>query len=234
MTPEALYTRDTIILPPQLCGSIGYYALMAAHRNVIIACAMRLDKRYKSVHRMHVADTRGPLQLTVPVSRPAGARRWCDVRISEHGHWWHVHRETLASAYGRTPFFEYYIDRLSPLLQADTPARYGTITALDAAWDTQIRSLLALGTRVEYDTTGSCPEPQTRLFNLDAPIPTTEHGSCHEPRTRLFNLDAPIPYYQVRQDEFGFIPDLSILDLLFNVGPESILHLDRLAATLQL
>lgn len=210
MTPKALYTRDTIVLPPQLCGSIVYYALMGIHRHAVIACAMRLDKRYKSVHRMDIADTRGQLQLTVPVSRPAGARRWCDVQVSEHGRWWHVHRETLASAYGRTPFFEYYIDRLLPMLSADTPARFGSITALDAAWDAQIRALLGLETQVEYDVAGGCGEPERRLFELTDPI----------------------PYYQVREGAFGFIPGLSILDLLFNLGPEAVLHLDRLAARL--
>lgn len=210
MTPQALYRRDTIILPPQLCGSIGYYALMGSHRNAVIACAMRHDKRYKSVHRTDIADTRGPLQLTVPVSRPAGTRRWCDVKISDHGRWWHVHSETLASAYGRTPFFEYYIDRLLPMLDAGTPARYDSITSLDAAWDAQIRFLLALDTQVTYDITGDCGEPQTRSFGLTDVV----------------------PYYQVRESEFGFIPDLSILDLLFNLGPESLLYLDRVAATL--
>lgn len=199
-----LYPDETAVLPLRYFGNIGYYAGMAACGRAVICDGALFDKREKAVHRCDIADTHGSMTLTVPIAKPHGIARarWSDVRLSNHGAWWHVHRVTLESAYGRTPFFEYYIDRFLPFLSSDVVERFGTIAGLDLAVDAVIRDILLIETEV---TAGGCDVP------------------CGAAST-AGNSDMP-PYYQVRAHSQGFIPGLSVLDLIFNLGPESPLYL---------
>ena len=191
------------VFAPQYFGSVGYYATMARYRRVVVDRDLRYDKRFKSVHRCEIADTRGRLMLTVPVSK-SSPRRWADATVSDHGGWWDVHRVSLESAYGRTPFFEYYIDRFLPLVQ-DTSV---SIVDLDCCIDAVVRRTLGLECEVEY-----------AVGDMDA---------VDDYRRGMYPSVADVPYYQVRADRLGFLPGLSILDLIFNMGPEAPLMLERM------
>lgn len=162
----------------------------------------RFDKRDKDTHRFTIADTRGKLQLTVPIAKPKSSRiRWDEVEISTHGAWWDVHRVALESAYGRTPYFEFYIDRFLPMLTTGVTERFPKLHALATAWDREIRDILGLTS----DRTEGDPMPHLgREISLK-------------------------PYRQVRSDKLGFIAGLSILDLVFNLGPEAQLYLNEMA-----
>lgn len=195
-------------------GSIAYYASMAAYGHAVIDADAIFDKRQKAVHRCDIADTHDPVQLTVPVSKPHGIARarWSDVAVSDHGAWWHVHRVTLESAYGRSPFFEFYIDRFLPFLTKDVIDRYPTVAALNLAIDAEIRSILLLETAVNgsynsYDSYDSYDSFSSAMALYSRAI---------------------TPYWQVRGASQGFIANLSILDLIFNLGPEAPLYLRSL------
>lgn len=168
------------------------------------------DKRDKATHRFTIADTRGRLDLTVPIAKPASSRcRWSEIEVSTHGAWWDVHRVALESAYGRTPYFEFYIDRFLPMLTVGVTDRYPRLCDLASAWDEQIADILGL-TR---DDSGRVTEHDGRL------------------REAVVELQLP-PYRQVRASRLGFLPGLSVLDLIFNLGPESQIYLNDLANTL--
>lgn len=187
------------VLPPRLFASVGYYDLMASYQAVFIDWSMRYDKRDKAVHRYEIADTRGRLQLTVPVSRPEGfssGLTWPDVAVSAHGRWWEVQRTALESAYGRTPYFEFYIDRLAPLF-APRPIDGERITDLCRRADEAVRKIMGMKTYVLDYLPDGIPFDDYRR----APIP-----------------EASTPYWQVRGLQLGFIPNLSILDRIFNTG----------------
>ncbi len=204
--PLIKFPDETIILPPAYFGGIDYYAAMAAHGNVIIDKNWRFDKRKKFTHRCDIADTRGTLQLTVPIEKPLNSREttWNDIKVSTHGEWWNVHRVALESAYGRTPFFEFYIDRFLPFLQ---PRQEGEpLMDLDCCIDAAIRDILGISSRVEYNI--AC--------------------GGKDCRSNKFDFVAPAEYYQVRKSNLGFIARLSILDLIFNMGPESPLILKKM------
>ena len=75
-------------------------------------------------NRCVIATTSGTQALTVPVERPVttvcsdetatfGKCLMKDVRISDHGNWRHLHWNALASAYGESPFFEFYADEFA-------------------------------------------------------------------------------------------------------------------------
>lgn len=205
-------------LPIRFFASVDYYAAMAAHRHVIIDDNARYDKRQKSTHRMDIIDTHGIKTLTVPVSRPQnfhGQLRWSDIAISRHGLWWHVIDETLASAYGRTPFFEFYIDRLRQFFSDSTPDTFPNVATLCRESDKAIRKILSLNTSISYTS-----DPSTSITATQS----TQSSPALNPTA--------IEYYQVRRDKFGFVPHLSILDLIFNMGPESPIILHKMANTL--
>lgn len=210
-SPLVLYPDEVVCLPMRYFGSIGYYATMAAYGHAVVCADALFDKREKAVHRCDIADTHGPVSLTVPVAKPHGIARarWSDVRLSSHGAWWHVHRVTLESAYGRTPFFEFYIDRFLPFLSPSVMETHPTIARLDLAVDSVIRDILLIDTDI---TVGG--------GNAEVYVPRSETV-----------FDFP-PYYQVRAARQGFIPGLSVLDLIFNLGPEAPLYLHRLLTNL--
>jgi len=201
----------TLVLPPRFLPSVDYFVLMASYPRVIIDNTMRFDKRDKSVHRCKIADTHGRRILTVPLQKPVtmtGAR-WNDILISGHDDWWHVHWETLKSAYGRSPFFEYYADDFAPLFSSKSVGL--PITDLNFRLGALLRKFLLIESEVTYTLPAG---PLTADFidmRRTEPAPYT---SAH-------------PYYQVRSLSQGFIPSLSIVDLLFNLGPEATLYIDK-------
>lgn len=204
-----------LTLPIQYFGTVEYYAAMAACRCVVVDDMLRYDKRLKSTHRMDIVDTHGLKSLTVPVSRRDGVDgllRWGDIAISRHGQWWHVVAETLASAYGRTPFFEFYIDRLRRFFSASTPEEFPDVASLCREADKAVRAVLGLDNEIIYASNDvDCEKNALPVISLsDIGVNTVE-------------------YYQVRRDKFGFVNNLSILDLIFNMGPESAVILRRMA-----
>lgn len=203
-------------MPPHLFGSIAWYAVFTAHSAAAIDYNMRYDKRRKHTHRYRIADTRGPLELTVPVSRPAGFSRgtllWSDISVSAHGRWWEIHRTALESAYGRTPFFEFYIDRLAPLFE---PRPVAGETAMTLCRDAHIAVMRIL-------------DLETENISVERAL---ELGADDLRQTPIETPD--VPYWQVRAQSLGFIGRLSILDAIFNLGPETPLLLHEIIAKYQ-
>lgn len=192
-------------LSPTLCGPAEQYAAAWSAGRSAWAWDEPFDKRAKETHRFTIADTRGRLDLTVPVAKPESSKcRWSEVKISTHGAWWDVHRVALESAYGRTPYFEFYIDRFLPMLTAGVEERYPLLRDLALAWDAQIRDILGM-------------EPAADTLGEGALTTVPEKFTA-------------LPYRQVRQQQLGFVANLSVLDLIFNLGPEAAIYLNNLCS----
>ncbi len=208
VSPLTLYPDKTIVLSPAYFGQVSRYALIASVGHASVDTGAKFDKRLKSTRRMTIADVNGPMNLTVPILKPESLTRarWNDIRLSTHGEWWHVHRVALESAYGRTPFFEFYIDRFLRFISRTTVDTFQRLTSLDEAIEREICGILDIPSPVYTD---SSPEGEDCRGNRCPTLPD-------------------IPYYQVRQNDFGFLGGLSVLDLIFNVGPESPLVLRKM------
>lgn len=205
--------NNTLILPPQYLGSTAYYAVIAAADAVAIDCRINFDKRFKSVHRCTIDGANDATTLTVPIQKPISMSKakWSDIIISAHGAWWNEHLTALHSAYGRTPFFEFYIDDFAPLFTKNTPGM--NIIEFDIKLDQLLRRLLQINTPVTY------------LTDSDK---TGFRGSQSDFITKLKQSTKKTEYYQVRALKHGFRPYLSAVDLLFNMGPESPITLRRM------
>ncbi len=166
-------------------------------------------------NRCVIATANGTQTLTVPIERYDGTK--CpmrDIRISDHGNWRHLHWNALVSAYGETPFFEFYADDLRPFFEKRHTFLF------DLNLDIMHTMCQLLNVR-----------PQVTLSEQYIVLPSEDDAvvdfrEAIRPKHPLPDADFnPTPYYQVRAQRHGFLPNLSILDLLFNEGPEGIFYL---------
>jgi len=159
-------------------------------------------------NRCLIASANGVQALTVPVEHSAGNCLVKDVRISDHGNWRHLHWNALRSAYGKSPFFDYYEDDLHPFFEEIHPNRWVYLFDFNEAIREKMCELIDIHPVVSYTTT------------------FVQGGLTDAEALRVGETMASFkPYYQVWQEKHGFLPNLSILDLLFNMGPESIFYL---------
>ena len=159
-------------------------------------------------NRCLIATTQGIQALTVPTER-GGSPLIKDTRISDHGNWRHLHWNALQSAYGESPFFEYYQDDIRPFFEQ----RWDFLLDFNEAIRVKMCELIDI-------------QPKVTLTSEYSPSSKIDYREAIRPKHPLPDPDfEPKPYYQVYQQKHGFLPNLSILDLLFNMGPESIFYL---------
>lgn len=206
-------------------GRVGlYFGNVDWYRQV--ACAdgdvVYIDgtERYvKQTERNHcrIMAANGVQKLTVPVTIPEGATCTADILVSDHGNWRHQHWEALKSAYGMSPFFEFYQDDIRPFFEKPTDEataqEWSTLLGFDMAIMRKMFEII--GIRKEVRAITSSDEKQSAFADVLPQSPSAPQKD-----------DAMVgPYYQTFQRRHGFIQGLSILDLLFNEGPETITYL---------
>lgn len=206
----------TVYLSSAYLAPVEYYCkLLTYDRAVIEQHDHYLKQTYRN--RCTIAAPDGPLALTVPIIKPDTPKcPMCDIRISDHGNWRHLHWNALQSAYNHTPFFEYYKDDFRPFYEQ----KYEFLMDFNDALRQLICSLIDMEPRIsrsdEYKTDFTPDEADFRERIHPKKDFRTEDSDFR-----------PQPYYQVFQDKLGFLPNLSIVDLLFNMGPESLLVLQQ-------
>ena len=160
--------------------------------------------------RALIATENGTQSLTIPVIHDGGRTAMRDVRISEHGNWRHQHWNALVSAYRKSPFFDYYADDFAHFYEE----RDGFLMDFNLRLHCVVCGLLGLEREIRIVQTHDTANKATDLRRIAEPkaLATIEDYT-------------PQPYYQVFAQRNGFIPDLSIVDLLFNMGPEGLIVL---------
>lgn len=152
-------------------------------------------------NRCLIAAANGVQALTVPVKH-GDTMLIKDLRISDHGNWRHLHWNAIQSAYGKSPFFDYYEDDLRPFFEQ----RWDFLLDFNEAIRQKMCELIDIQPDVSY----------TKSFRRISDVTNSpDENAGFEPK----------PYYQVYRQKHGFLPNLSILDLLLNMGPESIFYL---------
>lgn len=167
-----------------------------------------VKQTYRS--RATIATENGTLNLTIPVIHDGGRTAMRDVRISEHGNWRHQHWNAMVSAYRKSPFFDYYADDFAHFYEE----RDGFLMDFNLRLHGVISELLGLDREVRIIDNSNKATEFIDLRHIAEPKALTEiEGYTAQ------------PYYQVFAQRNGFIPNLSILDLLFNMGPEGLIVL---------
>ncbi len=198
-----------VILTSAYLPPIQYFTKLYAAPYVI---EERHDHYVKQTYRNRciIAGPNGAQVLTIPVEHGGGVKPTTgDMRISEHGNWRHLHWNALVSAYDNSPYFFYYADDFRPFYEQ----RYEYLADFNAALIAKVCELLELSPDVR----------QSSAYIEAATVGAEDLREVIRPKAG-FIADkhfCPVPYYQVFQSRTGFLPNLSIVDLLFNMGPES-------------
>ena len=181
-------------------------------------CLIETNESYQKQtyrNRCVIATANGRQTLTVPVEHTGkhGGISIKEIRISDHGNWRHVHWNALMSAYGESAFFDYYADDIKPFFQK----KWTWLLDFNEAIIYKMCELLDIHPEISHTSHFVCPNG-----NLEAD--DFRYAICpknHEQDSGFI----PSQYYQVYAMRNGFQPNLSILDLLFNMGNESIFYL---------
>ena len=195
-----LNVQSVIVLHTTYFGSVNWYRQLLSTDEIVYIDAQENYVKQTSRNRCEIATANGKQILTVPVNVKVPVK---NVLVSEHGNWRHQHWEALKSAYGMSPFFDYYQDDIRPFFDEETFRANNWQRLFDYNLAIMRKMLDLIGVKKEIKLTSLPPTPQ-------------QGGRV---------VHVPVHYYQTFQRRHGFIPGLSILDLLFNEGPEAILYL---------
>ena len=206
-------------------GPVQWYQKLHRAEHVMIEQWESFQKQtYRN--RCLIATTNGVQALTVPVESNSPLSTLHsplikDIRISDHGNWRHLHWNALQSAYGESPFFEYYQDDIRPFFEK----HWVFLLDFNEAIRQKMCELIDIHPKVDYsgEWREERGEKRVERGEFDG---IKDYRAAINPKHPAQDDDFEAKtYYQVYQMKHGFLENLSILDLLFNMGPESIFYL---------
>lgn len=202
--------EQKMLIHPTYFPSVMHFVVMVNHP-VIMEMGDNFQKQtYRN--RMYVYGPGGKQLLTIPVkhSKTGNHQKYKDIRIENNFHWQKQHWKTLQTAYRTSPFFEFYEDDLVPIFEKKH----------DFLMDLNLKSIHFILDILQID-----PEfEETRSYEKEVSEFADYRSLVNAKEEPDFALES---YTQVFGDKHGFIGNLSILDLLFNEGPNSLNYLER-------
>ncbi len=197
------------ILPISYLGPLSYYSKLKQHKNCLLEQFEHLPKQTIR-SRCMIYSPNGALTLSIPLVKRNHRQIMKEVKISYDYNWLKIHWRTLESSYRRSPFFEYYEDDLFPFYHSK---KEEYLIDFNHSLQEKILELLKLKINVQFTN----EYIQTYSDSIDFRNFFSEKHLQEE--NRLYNV---IPYMQVFETKHGFLPNLSILDLLFNTGSKAL------------
>ena len=199
---------DCLIHPTYFPNIAHFVAMIKSDSICFEVCDNYQKQSYRN--RTEIYGANGKLALTVPVSYSQKNRQlYRDVKIANEDDWQLQHLKSLQSAYSMSPFFEFYIDDLIPLFE----------TKFDFILDLNFKCFEILQDSLQLELNIS----ESAVFEKE-PLNKTDYRPLVK---RNYEANKLENYTQVFTEKHGFIPNLSILDLLFNEGPNAELYLNK-------
>lgn len=180
----------------------------------IEACEHYVKQSWRNRCRFYAAD--GAQTLNFPVRHEDFGKPISQMRIDWKTDWLTRHERAIISAYRTSPYFEYYQDELFAILDSRPE--------LMLDFNTQILKFFLRKTGIPTDIRFTS---EWEAVTIEGHKVTDLREAIHpkRPNSILKDLGLERPYWQVFSPKYGFIPGLSIMDLLFNEGPDSICYL---------
>lgn len=191
-----------MVLSTAYCPPIEFFALLARNSVVYLEAHEHYCKQSWR-NRCRILTSTGVMDLNFPVIHGADLfhTRITDVRVDYSTDWVRRTEYAIETAYYSSPFFIYYRDELFGIFDA----------APERLWDLNMALILFFCRKI-----GIAPEFRlTEEFKGPDPDLSPKRSSSYVGRQ----------YWQVFKNKFGFVPNLSVMDLLFNEGPESLGYL---------
>lgn len=190
---------STAYFPP-----VDWFAVLANNPRVYLeACESYRKQTWRN--RCRILTEGGPMDLRVPVIH-GPSRLITDIRIDWSTPWLRQTQYAIDTAYYSSPFFEYYRDELFALMDSKRPLLWDLNADLIGFFCRKIGMAPSIEPTADW-----VAEPEGDLRDIISP---------KRPPVRACR-----PYWQVFRERWGFVDGLSIMDLLFNEGPESLGYL---------
>jgi len=204
--------KTHILLEPQYAGSLSYWKLIANAQHILFEQYENYSKR-SFRNRCHILSPNGILRLSIPLEH--GKNQHCalkDVRISYNENWQKLHWQSLQSCYRRSPFFEFYEDKLIRFYEEKIPFLLDYNLQLFEVLSTLIKI------KPEYTLTTAYEKQAAHAYSdfRNVLLPDKNRSD--------FSIDLK-PYLQVFADRMDFQSEVAIYDLLFNCGNQSLNYL---------
>ena len=200
------------LLPTAYLAPISYYTILLQHPN----CSIEIHENFIKQtirNRCYIYGANGKLLLSIPKERRGSSKTIIEnLKISYEQKWQKQHWNAIESSYNSSPFFEYYKDDLKPFFEK----KEEYLVNFNSNLQNKILYILQ-----EKNTT----KETTEYLNK---------GEFFDLRNYNWKLKKQEKYDQVFMEKKGFIPNLSILDLLFNLGPNSTNYLNKIDLDIEL
>lgn len=196
---------STVVATLPYMGSINLWSFMTTAKTLIIEQHDYYQKQTFR-NRTYIHGANGKLLLTIPVKHlgEIGHQYYQTVEIENNFNWQKQHWKSIQSAYRSSPYFEFYEDDLAVLYKT----KFSSLYAFNKAYFELLLKLLGWEPTVQY----------TESYET-IPAATDIRAQIEQKNSKT---DLVLKYTQVFEDKNGFIPNLSIIDLLFNEGPNTL------------
>lgn len=197
-----------MVFPVFYFGPISYFSEIIKAENVKFEVHENFVKQtYRN--RCYIQGANGKLRLAIPMNHD-GSRKIKDLRVSKESNWKKEHFKSIVSAYKSSPFFDYYEDEIAQIYHQK----------IDFLLDFNLKTMEFIHSKLKLDLKFNQTESYEKV------------SEKHDFRNKFNSKKEPdgiFPeYMQVFTEKLGFMPDLSILDLLCNEGPNATTYLKEL------
>lgn len=215
---------ETAFMPPvsyfaaiaeEFTLSYGRVVSLVPARLRLEACENYQKQSYRNRCRIYAAG--GVESLTLPVVHEGGTSSLPirEIRVDWSRDWLPRMERAIVSAYESSPYFEYYRDSLFDILESRPEKLFDLNISLIHYFLGKIGISADIDFSTEYERPGET-----------APGIRDLRGIIHPKRPSILQTEKP--YWQVFAAKYGFRSDLSVMDLLFNEGPDSISYLKKI------
>ncbi len=196
--------QNSIIFPLFYMGPISYFSALKSFDSAVVLERYEHFPKQTFRNRCTIASPNGRLDLIVPVVKGSkSVLPYKDVRISKEWNWQRLHWLSLQNCYRSSAYFEYYEDELRVFYQH----------RFDFLFDFNLQLQEWIGGKLKLNT---------EILLSDGYYPNQYQSDFRDSFTKKIIPETETkPYFQVFDDKTGYLKNLSIIDLLFNQGPQS-------------
>jgi len=207
-------TNKTHILSLAIFPPIAWFATFVQKKTIIEIHETFYKQTYRN--RYSILSANGALDLSVPIHKPYGHHsKTTDIKILYETEWQQQHKNSLIAAYKSSPYFEFFTDDIFNVLNSEHNSLYElSIASINAC-------LKIMKIRAEINKTSS----YIHQYDVNEYVDLRNYIN---PKNKEYkkNINSP-PYKQVFSEKYNFVDNLSVLDLIMNLGLDSIEYLRK-------